>query len=571
MKRKLYLPYILLFINIFFLLPIFGADGKYHVDFYDQWTDKTSRQLTDLARKYLDTQNMTDSALVCYTIVANRYYEHKLNKDELYLSVNAMANLGYLYGNQYFDYQKAYSYLKQSLDIAEKEHFDKLLSYIYLNLGVLSGTYEEIIGHDTYSKETVSYLNKAYNMSIKNKEWRAALYCWADIIDIKFNEHKDIRQEILQLKDFKGTKEPSYQYTKLLGNGMEAYARKDYQAAFDSFYQMGKSCPSSEKGNKDVLMLKAMRYQAAVLDAQGKQQAAINLLKKIAKKAEDGNMGHVEVWIYKIMYEYFDSLGQKDLANIYQLKYYKTKEHLSISGHIENMGQMQFLYQLKTVNDKVKALSIKRQQQQIIFIISTIALITIIIALILSLRYYQRKKTYIQNLYDKNMALLQLQENRKPNDNQQETIIEKETQKEDNEKKEAPTENNERYATSYLDDKSKEELLNRISAVMKDTKTICSPDFSIKQLSEMIESNTTYVSQVINEKYNMNFRTILNERRIAIACKRLSDTQHYGQYTIEAIATSVGFKSRTNFALVFKKITGLSASEFQRAALNKKA
>ena len=44
----------------------------------------------------------------------------------------------------------------------------------------------------------------------------------------------------------------------------------------------------------------------------------------------------------------------------------------------------------------------------------------------------------------------------------------------------------------------------------------------------------------------------------------MNDREHYGHLTIEGIAASVGIKSRTNFSNNFKKITGLSPSEYQR-------
>ena len=206
---------------------------------------------------------------------------------------------------------------------------------------------------------------------------------------------------------------------------------------------------------------------------------------------------------------------------------------------------MRFLYQLKTVNDKVKDLSRDREKQRVVFVSGLAVAVVVIIGLLLLLRYYHRQRNYIQTLYDKNMALLQMKE-----------------------KSESEVTDN-KYQNSGLDDNSKNELLMQISKVMSDVDIICSPDFSIKQLCDIIGSNTTYVSQVINEKYGMNFKTYLNEQRVAEACRRLNDFEHYGNYTIEAIAVSVGFKSRTNFALVFKRVTGLSASEFQRAAHKK--
>ena len=73
-----------------------------------------------------------------------------------------------------------------------------------------------------------------------------------------------------------------------------------------------------------------------------------------------------------------------------------------------------------------------------------------------------------------------------------------------------------------------QELLRRIDAVMEDEDTFCSPEFSLAVLARLSESNTNYVSQVINTTYNNNFRTFLNERRIKVAMKRMMDSGRYG-------------------------------------------
>ena len=43
---------------------------------------------------------------------------------------------------------------------------------------------------------------------------------------------------------------------------------------------------------------------------------------------------------------------------------------------------------------------------------------------------------------------------------------------------------------------------------------------------------------------------------------RMNDQEHYGNYTIKAIAESVGYKSQANFINVFTKITGLKPSTY---------
>jgi AraC-like DNA-binding protein len=88
----------------------------------------------------------------------------------------------------------------------------------------------------------------------------------------------------------------------------------------------------------------------------------------------------------------------------------------------------------------------------------------------------------------------------------------------------------------------------------------------LERLAMLSGSKYKYVSQVINEYYEQNFNNFLNSYRIKEACKRMSDLENYGNYTIEAISESVGFKSRSTFVASFKRITGLTPSQYQRMA-----
>jgi YesN/AraC family two-component response regulator len=106
----------------------------------------------------------------------------------------------------------------------------------------------------------------------------------------------------------------------------------------------------------------------------------------------------------------------------------------------------------------------------------------------------------------------------------------------------------------------------RIQEVLDDADIICQQDFTLGKLAKLINSNTTYVSQVINEKYGMTFSTLLGSLRIKVACQWMDDPARSGNITIEAIATGTGFKSRTAFVNTFKRETGLKPSEFLRMA-----
>ena len=77
-------------------------------------------------------------------------------------------------------------------------------------------------------------------------------------------------------------------------------------------------------------------------------------------------------------------------------------------------------------------------------------------------------------------------------------------------------------------------------------------------LANDLEINRNYISQVINESFNQNFSNFLNGYRIIEARKILSSINL--NFTIEAIAGMVGFKSKTAFNNAFKKYVGVTPS-----------
>lgn len=121
-----------------------------------------------------------------------------------------------------------------------------------------------------------------------------------------------------------------------------------------------------------------------------------------------------------------------------------------------------------------------------------------------------------------------------------------------------------KYQSSTLDEDDKVVITERIFKFFEDSEEYLSTDFNLNKLADLVGSNYKNVSQVINENFKKNFNTLLNEYRIKEACRRMGDLARYGNYTIEAIGESVGFGSRSTFISTFKKITGLTPSEYQR-------
>jgi len=106
------------------------------------------------------------------------------------------------------------------------------------------------------------------------------------------------------------------------------------------------------------------------------------------------------------------------------------------------------------------------------------------------------------------------------------------------------------------------ELFRQIKSVIDDPSHYSDPDFSIEKLAAATGSNVKYVSQAIHDNTGTNFRTFLNNRRIAGA-KHILD--HEGtSVAVADVGRRVGFLSQSAFIAAFKRVTGTTPSKYQR-------
>jgi AraC-like DNA-binding protein len=116
-----------------------------------------------------------------------------------------------------------------------------------------------------------------------------------------------------------------------------------------------------------------------------------------------------------------------------------------------------------------------------------------------------------------------------------------------------------------LDDHKKEELTIAVSKLIEE-KAFIDPDFSLDWLSKRVNSNSKYISQVVNEISGKSFISYVNELRINEA-KKLLTVQNADKYSIEGIGQMVGYQSKSTFNTHFKKLTGMTPSEYLKRSL----
>jgi len=121
---------------------------------------------------------------------------------------------------------------------------------------------------------------------------------------------------------------------------------------------------------------------------------------------------------------------------------------------------------------------------------------------------------------------------------------------------------------SILSQDQQDEIWTELNLLMEKKKLYLKNNLTLSELSRKLNTNTSYLSKVINEKSKENFCNYLNQLRIREARRLLADpaNQHL---TIEGIAITVGFKSKSTFNTAFKKYTSQTPSEYMNEVSRK--
>ncbi|MGC4034866.1 MAG: helix-turn-helix domain-containing protein [Chitinophagaceae bacterium] len=122
-----------------------------------------------------------------------------------------------------------------------------------------------------------------------------------------------------------------------------------------------------------------------------------------------------------------------------------------------------------------------------------------------------------------------------------------------------------KYSNSGLDEKDISEIICALAKKMATEKIYLDPDLSIDHLASAISCSRHHLSQVLNEKLNKSFYDYINQYRVEEAIHLLTDPAR-STYKIASIAFDAGFNSLSTFNDVFKRITGLTPSQYRKQA-----
>lgn len=516
-----------------------------------------SKELLELGGEY-ERKGLTDSAMLCFTIQANRRFNQSTERDSMAIAccANALYHIGTLYSSEYSNFLKAYIYYRTAEEYALSHGFFRIIPAIHNGMIGLSRM-ESIINEKP--NQTITILHDYQTAFHEAEQYR--LYGLLGVIAknmacvAKTNHLVDsVKSELLHYSNMESDSAEFYVYDNR--NFCRAIVEFECNHNVDLALQLldealvrELSIGKWEDSNDSVISLITRLQILGESERDDEALLVIDRIVEIAKRIDD----HVSLHgVYKCLFDYFTSEGNSRKAQEYELLYLREKDIIEHQSKLIDVSEAKFLYEIDQLEkDALKQANRERLKTYMMYWTGFVAIVMMAMLIWIFRKHQQTQQKNLQ-LYQKNIELLAA--------HAEEVKRLEQMVAESKEKPKA------KYEKNPMDEEDKEDLMHRVFLIMEKSEEVLKPNFTIDRLAELVDANPTYVSYAINEKRQCNFNVLLNEYRIKEACRRMNDREHYGHLTIEGIAASVGIKSRTNFATNFKKFTGLTPSEYLRIA-----
>lgn len=102
-------------------------------------------------------------------------------------------------------------------------------------------------------------------------------------------------------------------------------------------------------------------------------------------------------------------------------------------------------------------------------------------------------------------------------------------------------------------------LLSRFQHLMVEQRLFLRPQLTLPDVADILHTNKTYVSKVVNDNYKVSFPELINTLRVDYAEQFILNNREVRQ---EEVARACGFISASSFNNIFKKVTGMPPKQW---------
>jgi len=463
---------------------------------------------------------------------------------------NLKPTIFMLYSSYYkmnSEYFKSIENLKKVLTISN----DK---YVRLNCYVTLG--------DTYFnlrrfKESKKYLFEALKIYVDDKNSQkfinhVQLYFLIAAIDIELGDFKEAYVYAKKPILYRGFKESSSFTCMKLNNLGLIYLGLD--SLKQAEYYINKSLYLSDSEEEKIFKLTALQSKVKLLKRQSKNEDLPQTISNITKIIEDVHDDYTTHEGYQELTDYYKQTGEYKKSLYYLEKWAAVNDSLKSTESLQIFNEFQTKYETEKKEQQIVLQDTQIKSQHRFLIVLSISGVLLLIAFVFIFILYNKRNQAYKRLVFQSIDGM---------NGNFDSISEFAT----NEKDISEEVGNEDIKATQMSDEQKLQLIKTLTEQM-DKKVYLQPDITINKLAELCSTNRTYLSQLINEYYLMNFSAFINKYRIEEAKNILIADK--ADVQLKNLYPKLGFNSYTVFNDAFKKYIGVTPAFFLRTVKEEK-
>lgn len=435
------------------------------------------------------------------------------------------------------DFPSALSYGFKALEVAQRMQSPAAES---ATLSLISSIY--FLKNDTIG---LSYARESYNISRRLGYDKSIYTSSCNIANFLFNlERYDEAMEYLQaafeLAQQRGNRSELQYLYSFLG---DVYNRQGDNRQAEHYYRLS-VVDLDETTQYDKLY--ARICYSLYLARTHHNDEALALLNEVELKAHEWNITTFDREIYSNRADIYEQMHRYAEALADHKRMVAEKERLVNDEKEKAVRILELKYEVAREQEKNALQQVELlEKDRRALLIAGLSLLLLVSAIFLWILNQRQRRRY-EEIVRQQLEMLEASE-------RQHALALQHIQERQEAARTAPSPN--------LTTRSGQDLCEQLEQMMLRDKAYCDPLLSIDKLAEMLDTNRTYLSKVINEQFQTSYSNYINRLRLEEAIRRLSNPQD--ETSMKDLAPMIGFNSLSSFYTLFKKRYGITPTLYR--------
>lgn len=424
--------------------------------------------------------------------------------------------------------EKTIQYLLDGMRYADKTDDDTLSTTLKCNLALASYILKDPAGTE-YSKEVYDIGKRQGNSYM--------IYCGSvtsAYMHYSIRNHEKALEYIKEAVPYAEMYNDEHGVYTLYGNILLECGEKDkaeecYKIALE------KNDVSDKLSGTDIFL-----SYGEYLISQGEYESAASLLDSGISISYSNRNTINRYMMFRAMAKACSLLNRTEDYGRYMNLYLHERDSLFSLQSVRAISGLKISYERDKFNAQAMAFQHSKRRAWILFtsaLIATLAATTIMTSLYLY--YRKREKELVAVLEEKRPKFIAQEDTRQS----------------------TAADSTQGQEASVTQDITMQDIFRRLEELMRTGHIYRDKDITRDKVAQMLSTNRTYLTNVIQKYTGMNFYAYINTFRIEEAIKILSDKDN--DTPIKAIVSDLGFGSMSTFYKFFSAATGYSPSQFR--------